>query len=299
MWRKLLIASGLGVLIALAMLPAILCENALHIPPALRRAPRDDLAREVAQATGSTWRPVEIRAADGAILRAWWFTPATAGNSAVILLHGVADTRMGMLGHARLLLQHGFATLVPDSRGHGVSGGDFITFGIRESGDVHRWADWLFAAQHTVKLYGVGQSMGAAILLESLPVERRFRAVVADCPFVTFEEISYDRLSQIAGLGRLPAWPIVQESFLYMRLAHGMDLRHDSPADVVRTTRVPILLIHGTADTNVPPRHSRALHAVNPEATRLWEVPGAGHVASISTEPEAYARTVVEWFAIH
>jgi pimeloyl-ACP methyl ester carboxylesterase len=64
---------------------------------------------------------------------------------------------------------------------------------------------------------------------------------------------------------------------------------------VVRATQVPILLIHGTADTNVPPRHSRALHALNPQATELWEVPGARHVGSLAAQPEAYERKVVGW----
>jgi fermentation-respiration switch protein FrsA (DUF1100 family) len=61
---------------------------------------------------------------------------------------------------------------------------------------------------------------------------------------------------------------------------------------------VPILLIHGDADRNIPPRHSRELHALNP-ATQLWEVPGAPHVASYGTAPEEYERKVVEWFRTH
>jgi uncharacterized protein len=69
-----------------------------------------------------------------------------------------------------------------------------------------------------------------------------------------------------------------------------------SPANAVRSTRVPILLIHGTADTNVPPSHSRALHALNPTMTGLWEVPGALHVSALTAAPKEYEERVVAWF---
>ena len=67
---------------------------------------------------------------------------------------------------------------------------------------------------------------------------------------------------------------------------------------IVRSTRTPILLIHGTADTKVPPQHSRVLYALNP-ATELWWIPGARHVSAISAEPELFARKVVDWFRTH
>jgi hypothetical protein len=51
-------------------------------------------------------------------------------------------TRAGMLAHAGYLLADGFTVLIPDSRGHGSSGGDIIAYGTREASDVHVWADW-------------------------------------------------------------------------------------------------------------------------------------------------------------
>jgi len=141
--------------------------------------------------------------------------------------------------------------------------------------------------------------MGAAILLQALPREPRFRAVVADCPFASFSQIAQDRLSQVAGLPTAVFWPTVTLGVFYGRLRYGVDLRQASPMATVRETSTPILLIHGTADTNIPIRHSRELHSANPRATRLWEVPGAGHVASLEVEPDRYKRTVTEWFRDH
>ena len=138
--------------------------------------------------------------------------------------------------------------------------------------------------------------MGASILLESLPRGPRFRALVADCPFATFEEIAYDRMEQRGAMGSAVSWPVVQMGFLYARLRYGLNLWGASPAAALRGSRVPVLLIHGMQDANIPPRHSRELHAINPAATQLWGVPGADHVASLATAPLEYQRKVTAWF---
>jgi len=134
------------------------------------------VADTVAQDTGASWQPTVIHVPDNAVLRGWCFTPPHSSGAAVILLHGVVDTRQGVLGHARFLLRHGFTALTPDARGHGESGGEPISYGLRESDDVHCWATWLCQRQQVDRLYGLGESMGAAILLQSLRVEQRFRA---------------------------------------------------------------------------------------------------------------------------
>ena len=167
---------------------------------------------------------------------------------------------------------------------------------IREAGDVRTWSDWLFQHQPVEKLYGLGESMGASILLQSLAIEPRFRAVVAECSFVTFEQIAFDRLSQVTGLPAPTFWPIVKLGFLYARFRYGVDLRRASPAAAIHRTRVPILLIHGVLDDNILIRHSRELCAANRGIVRLWEVPGAGHAGALSVAPAAYIKTVTEWF---
>jgi hypothetical protein len=295
--KRLLLAGLIGLAIGMALVTMFIAEGAVHVWVHPQPEPVD--ADRIAQAASATWEPARFTAPDGAPLSAWLFTPRRPNGSAVILLHGVGDTRSGVLHHAQYLLQAGFTVLTPDSRGHGASGGDLLTYGIREAGDVHTWADGLFRTRPIERLYGLGESMGAAILLESLPREPRFRAVVAECPFSTFEQVSYYRLEHISGLGRWASWPIAQAGFFYVRLRYGVDLKQASPAAAIRATHVPILLIHGLRDVNIPPRHSEALHAVNPQATRLWLVPDAVHVSAIGARPGEYVRNVVEWFRSH
>jgi dipeptidyl aminopeptidase/acylaminoacyl peptidase len=295
MRRALIFA--IATAIGLMLVSVILAEGALRIrdrPPA-----KPGLAITIAHQTGAAWQSVQVAGADGARLDGWLFSPRAPNGAGVILMHGVADTRMGMTGHAPFLLEAGYTVLVPDSRGHGSSGGDMITYGVREAADIHLWAGSLLGQPGITKLYGLGQSMGAAILLESLPREPRFRALVADCPFANFEEIAFDRLAQQGFAGRALSWPVVPLGFLYTRARYGVNLWSASPAEAVRNTRTPVLLIHGAEDDNIPPRHSRELHALNPAATELWEVPRAGHVASLIAAPEAYRRRVTEWFRNH
>jgi pimeloyl-ACP methyl ester carboxylesterase len=189
--------------------------------------------------------------------------------------------------------------LAPDARAHGGSGGRVETYGIKEAGDTIRWLDLLASFHGIQRLYGLGESLGAAILIESLPSEKRFRAVVADCPFATFEEAAYNRLSRRLFLPRAMAWAPLQLGLGYSRVAHGIDLTQASPAEAIRDTRTPVLLIHGTDDLSTPIDHSRQLHAINPAATELWEVPGARHTQSRARQPGEYQRRVIAWFEGH
>jgi dipeptidyl aminopeptidase/acylaminoacyl peptidase len=291
---RLAVAVLIGLALGLPCLSVFVTEGALHIWQ--HSAPAPALAEALSCQTGASWETVRVAASDGVALDGWLFMPRQPNGAAVIALHGVADTRIGMMSHAGFLVRAGYTVLTPDCRGHGSSGGDIITYGIREADDVHRWADLLLRRPGVYRLYGIGQSMGASILLESLPREPRFRALVADCPFATFEEVAYDRLEQRGMLGTAVSWPLVQIGFLYTRLRYGLNLRDASPAAAVRGTKVPILLIHGMKDANIPPRHSRQLHALNPAMTQLWEVPGADHVASLGTAPQQYESRVTAWF---
>jgi hypothetical protein len=249
---------------------------------------------------------VAVTAEEGVTLRAWSLRPANGNGDVVILLHGVADNRMGMLGYADLLLRRGFAVLLPDARAHGESGGDAVTYGAKEAGDVRRWFDWVEQADRPRCVDGLGNSMGAAVLLESLRTTPGFCAVVAESPFADFREASYDRMGQWTGTG---PWfgatvlrPAVETGILYARLRYGADLGQDSPEEAVALSRVPVLLIHGKRDDNLPAYNSELILARNKargDAVVLWEPAEAGHTGAAGAEPEEYERRVIGWFEGH
>lgn len=300
-WTRIAFYFG-SLLLLVAVLGCVLAEGALHIQPAMRPAPDQAAEAGLSRKTQATRAEIEITARDGSPLRATVFRPPAShsNGAAVLLLHGVADSRDGMLGFAEFLLSAGYTTLLPDSRGHGVSGGDLITYGLTERGDLPLWIDWLAVHDHPRAYYALGESMGAAILLQTLPSEPRLNAVVAECPFSDFRLVAADRIAQHAHFPQPWAFrPFVASGIAYARLRYGLSLDRAAPVETLAHARTPVLLIHGMADDNIPPEHSRRLLAVSPPGTRLWEVPRAGHVGAMSADPAGFRRTVLDWFERH
>ncbi len=289
----------LGYLIGCLLAGILLTEGALS--PVRRPVNhRAEAATVVAKEFGATLQDAEITAADGIALRAWFAQPANANGAAVILLHGVADNREGMSGYALFFLRHGYSVLLPDARAHGASGGELATYGVLEAGDIARWAKWLRQGQKAQCVFAFGESMGAALALQALREQPALCAVAAESPYASFREVAYDRLGQRFGaghkLGRTLFRPIAEVGMLYARWRHGVGLDNASPEDAVAGARVPILLIHGAEDDNIPPRHSQRIHARNPSAATLWLVPGAGHGGSINAAPAEFEERILKWF---
>lgn len=269
---------------------------------------RPILAQEIAEVQNAAANlnaklaDVDIAAQGQATLRAWLIQPQRPNGNAVILLHGLGDNRLGMIGYAQLLLSHGYAVLMPDARDHGESGGDLATYGIIERDDIRRWYEWLDQTEHPSCIYGLGESMGAAHLLQSLAVEPHFCAVVAESSFSSFRQIAYDRMGQRFGtgpwVGRTILRPVVEIALLIARIKYPVDLTQASPEDAIAHTHVPVLLIHGAVDSNIPLRHSLRLVAHNPRLT-LWQVPGADHCGAISVAPQEFEQRVENWFEAH
>ena len=285
-----------------AAIGLIAVEGALHprrVP--LTPSERED-ASSVAARDHAVLTDIVIPADDSAILRAWSMRPLTGNGDGVILLHGQAANRANMLGNADMLLRHGYAVLLPDARAHGESGGPIATYGVIEASDVRRWYEWLHASLSPSCIDGLGDSMGAAELLRSLTAEPGFCAVVAESSFATFQEAAYDRLGQQFNtgpwLGKTLLRPAFWAGLAYVRLRYGVDLTQASPENAVAHSRVPVLLIHGLADTNLPPRHSETMKALSPSVA-LWEPANAGHCEAFTTAPAEYESRVVGWFASH
>jgi hypothetical protein len=275
-------------------------ENALH--PARRPLTSEDESamRDIALHLDSDLEDVSITTPDSITLRAWTITPHHTNGDAVILLHGLADNRLGATGYAQLFLAHGFTVLLPDARAHGASGGQLCTYGLLERNDIHQWFNFLAARARPHCIFGFGESLGAIQLLQSLTVEPRFCAVAAESSFATFREIAYDRMGQPFHLGpwfgRTILRPVVEFAFLYVRLKYRLDMQQVSPEDSVAATRVPVFLIHGHIDSNIPPRHSRLIQARNHSAA-LWEVPDADHCGAKGAAPQEFDQRLLKWFS--
>jgi uncharacterized protein len=173
---------------------------------------------------------------------------------------------------------------------------------VLERDDVRRWAAWLDQRVPGCK-YLFGESMGGAIAIQASTVTPGVCAIAAEAPFATFREIANDRISQTTGLGlwfpRTVAAPARELAFLYVSVRFHVNLPDASPLHAIRESRVPTLLICGTADTNIPMRHSLELFRAGASHSELWIVEGAEHTAASAVDPAEFERRIVGWFEQH
>jgi alpha-beta hydrolase superfamily lysophospholipase len=142
----------------------------------------------------------DVRASDGVFLSGWKVRAAKPNGDWVLLFHGVADNRIGVLGQADFLLRAGYSVVMMDARAHGASQGPIATYGWLERKDTQAIVDALEIADHPRHLFALGESMGAGIALQSVAIEPRIEGVVAEASFASLREASYD----YAGLRRSP-----------------------------------------------------------------------------------------------
>lgn len=306
MMKRIVALSALLLLpyVALCIVAGILvADGSLH--PARRPLDAEEQAYAVqaSRQAGSNLQDVSLLTPDGANLRAWLIQPARDNANAVILLHGMGDNRGGVIGYAQILLAAGYSVLMPDARAHGESGGTLATYGLQERQDIHQWVSWLEDRTHPRCVFGFGESMGAAQLLQSLAVEERFCAVAAESPFSDFREIAYDRMGQPLHvgpwLGETLLRPVVEVAFLRAEQKYGLCMQQVSPEQALAGNHVPLLLIHGADDHNIPPRHSERIFQARPNNTEIWRVAGADHCGAISTAHDEFAQRLLSFYARH
>jgi pimeloyl-ACP methyl ester carboxylesterase len=210
---------------------------------------------------GARSESFDIRAPDSILLRGWKVHPATPNGSWVLVFHGVADNRMGVLEHSLLLLRDGYGVVLMDARAHGESEGATATYGWLEREDTRTIVDALVASEHPLHIFAFGESMGAGIALQSAAVDPRIEAVIAESPFASLREASYD----YAGLQK---YPVLGKTLFapgaWIMLARGQALAGFPAADVspehaVAQRAFPVFLICDAADTVLPCRHAQHL----------------------------------------
>jgi alpha-beta hydrolase superfamily lysophospholipase len=287
----------------------------------IRRELTPDLIREAESSfaiTGGTREDFDIHAPDGAILRGWKVRPKNPNGNWVLLFHGVADNRVGVIGQSEFLLRAGYSIV---TRAHGASGGSIATYGWLERNDTRAIIDALLATERDrflsslagerhlpgaalpnpppLHIFALGESMGAGIVLQSAAADPRIEAVVAEASFANLREAAYD----YAGLRKYPwlgktlfapgTWTLLYRD---EKLA-GFPVAEVSPVKAVAARAFPVLLICDEQDVALPCRHSEMIYAAARDRKELWVVPRAFHTAALGFQPEEFRRRVLAFFA--
>lgn len=230
---------------------------------------------------------------DSVNLDGWLLPAAGSSRRPVVMVHGKGSDRQRevdgrALEVARALVQDGHPVLMFDLRGSGRSGGDHFTLGAEEVRDVGGAIDFLEKgglATRGVDL--LGYSMGAATAMLEAATDPRVSAVAEDSGYADLGQILEDQIPKASGLPPIFTPGIV----LATRLLIGVDVYSIRPIDAARTLAargVPLLVIHGDADTTVPVSHGQRIAAAYGPNVETYFVPGAEHVRSYLANPSAY-----------
>lgn len=231
---------------------------------------------------------------DGLKLHAYQIENKEENHKWAIIAHGYTGKAEGMSGSARQFNQMGFNVLLPDARGHGESEGDYIGMGWHDRLDIIAWINTLVAKDPDCEIVLYGVSMGGAtvMMVSGENLQDNVKVIVEDCGYASVkEEFSY-QMKQLYGL---PAFPLMNFSSIVAKMRAGYTLEEASAIKQVANSETPILFIHGTDDTFVPPYMMEELYDAAGGPKEKFLVEGATHGMSATVAGDAYWEKVQEF----
>jgi len=249
-------------------------QNDVGLPP-------DDLDVEIVKIPRINSTPI-----------AGWYITGDRNSAGILLLHGIRSNRKQMVERARFLNNSGYSVLLIDMQGHGETAGKHITFGYRESIDVHRALEYLRSRISDRPIGVIGVSLGgAATLLGTTPVEAN--AVVLESVYSSIEQAVQNRLEiRFGEFGRLFA------PLLLWQIKPRLDISLESLSPVAAIPKLasPVLIISGTEDKRTSPKESKELFSNALKPKSLWMVEGAKHQDLHLFNPDQYENRILQFF---
>lgn len=236
---------------------------------------------------------ITIRSPFGYDLSGTYF-PQPGSNKTIILVHGIYYTRLGMVKYMPIFRRRGWNILMYDQRFFGRSGGTNTTYGYYEKHDLKAAFDWAKSQIGPEGVIGtLGESLGAVTCLQHAAIDPRTAFVVADSSFTNlWDEFEFRLKAEY----NLPPFPILYIGDWWIRMLASFRYADVSPERDAARLEMPVLFIHGSADDGVPPSHSQRLYDAKQHGVRrLFFMPEAVHVQSVTTDPETYDRWVGEF----
>lgn len=268
---------------------------------------------------------VRIRSRDGLRLSARWLAAERANDAAgggttwdaephdaILLLHGYSGSVAPDLVEYGPFLRRTASVLGLDFRGHGDSDDGPTTFGMLEIEDVAGALAWL-GERGVTRVALVGTSMGGMTAIGSVAVLGDGSLAAADAEpdptrapidaprprivAVVAESVPRSVVTPVANRIRAPMRGVIAGG-LFAAAARrlGGDPRDTEPGRVIALVDpVPLLLIHGSADTTVPVEEGRRLAALAGPSAEHWVIDGARHSGGHAASPQDYERRVTDF----
>lgn len=226
---------------------------------------------------GLSGTEISVTCKDGVVLRGWFLPAKTdSARATVVVLHGISSCKETQFERARILADMGFNSFALDLRAHGESGGDYCTFGYYEKYDLQAVADSLSARTGGLPLGIWGASLGGAISLQAMALDRRYAFGVIESTFDEFEKVAIEYGADWL-LGLRSQWLVDRVLHKSAAIAR-FDPWAVKPVEAAAGIDRPILFLHGDADDKIPMAFNRRNFEAVPTPEKQWiTVPGGGH----------------------
>ena len=250
--------------------------------------------------TSRNWQDIRMPSRFGYSLTGTFIPNQQTTDKTLIFLHGFSESRLAGLSYLNIYLNAGYNLLLVDSRAHGESGGQSVTWGVYEKHDVDQWVDWLRHRfpKGTIGMHGISMGAATALLHAGLnEANKRVSFYIADSAYSDLESLLADQMSQRLQLpGNIPPQVLLPYANAVTYLRARFTFGAASPLRVVQQVTTPVLYIHGEADRLVPASMSQQLYSMTKGQRQIQLFPRADHVSSIYTDRSRY-RMVVQGFA--
>ena len=183
-----------------------------------------------------TW-DVTFTASDGVPISAWYLRQS--GEKAVILLGGIHCNRSVCRGNAEAYLKRGFSVLMPDLRGTGDSGGDFVSIGWHERKDLLAAYAYLRNLGYTT-IGAHGMSLGAATICYASKDIPDLAFAVLESSYDTIESALFNRMD-LYGVPHFLAFPMV----FFATREMGASIHDLRPVHWIAECKAPTLIFGG------------------------------------------------------
>ena len=214
------------------------------------------------------------------------------GTKYVLVCHGYTSKAKHMAGFVNKFYSLGYNVLAADARAHGDSEGTKIGMGWPERFDVIEWIKLIISWDSNAQIILHGVSMGAATVLmasgEELP--ENVKVIIADCGYTSPADIIKKVLSE---RNPFPAEFIMKTvNMLFIRPLAKIDVFSPGAEQALKGCRLPVLFIHGDADTFVPCEMTKRNFAACASEKELLIIKGADHALSFFSEKETVLNAV-------
>ncbi|MDZ8053913.1 MAG: alpha/beta hydrolase [Aulosira sp. ZfuVER01] len=206
------------------------------------------------------WLQVPMRSRQVERIHGWWLKAKQPNDKVLLYLHGNGINIGANINHAYRFYQLGFSVLLIDYRGYGRSEGAFPNEKRVYQDAVTAWNYLVQQRQISPgQIFIYGHSLGGAIGIDLAVKHPNAAGLIVESSFTSIREVvAYRNLFRM-----FPVDLILTQRFESIKKLPKL--------------KMPVLFIHGTADSSVPFFMSQKLYAVAPEAKKLILVPGAGH----------------------